>query len=161
MAKESTAEVVATAAFVEPPLESVLFVPLTMADVVDIGCFSREACAQLPSEDEIDKRCRSKQARPLIVEGARVLRFMAGEAGQPDQDELQAALVRFVQIDALLSIVGTQAGQDGKSCIGQAQSEKKECQSDCKKSDKKFCGCFWNSFLAKSNCFLDVGVNIP
>lgn len=128
-----------------------LFGPLELGDVVDIACLSRATCEKLPSEAEIERGCTAEQARPLLIEGSRLLRFMAGEAGQPEPEEVQAALVRFVQVDAMLTIVGQATAQ---SCVGQAQSEKKECQKNCQ---KRFCGCFWNSFLAKSNCFVQIG----
>ena len=135
-----------------------LFSTLSVADQVDISCFARDACGRLPNEDEVARQCRDERASPLIIEGSRLIRFMAGEFGQPEADELHVAYIRFIQVEAMLTVVGSDTQ---KSCIGEAQDRKKKCQEDCKKSKEKFCGCFWNSFLEKTNCFVSVNVGIP
>jgi hypothetical protein len=139
----------------EPSLPSAVFQPLNVADLVDLAQYSRDTLERLPCEDEILKKCgTSSSAAALIVEGRRLLKVLAGDAGQPDADDAQAVLVRFVQIDATLAVIGNQVQA---SCIGEAQGEKKQCQEDCRGSKKKFCGCLWNSFLAKTNCFISIG----
>ena len=156
MCKEINSEVIK-----DVSTNSSIYEPFTLAELVDVAVYSRNACKQLPSESEIHKNCSDKEVGQLIIQGARAIRFMAGEAGQPEPEEAQAMYVRFVQLNAELDIATMQSSADTKSCIGTAQSEKKDCQKNCSGTDKKFCGCFWNSFLAKSNCFLKVGVSVP
>ncbi|MGZ2259675.1 hypothetical protein [Roseobacter sp. A03A-229] len=156
-AKDIQSTGVAQASAPPEPSEADIFAPLSVAEQVDISCFAREACKSLPGEDEVIRGCKSEVARPLIVEGTRLVRFMAGEFEQPEPDELQAAYVRFIQVDAMLTVVG---GAVQGNCINDAQTIKKKCQEDCKKSKKKFCGCFWNSFLAKTDCLVDIGINV-
>lgn len=135
-----------------------LLKPFTLQDVVDVACFSRYAVAKLPSEEELCKRCGDQQTLSLLIEGSRVLRVLAlsEDAIQLDAEEVQVQMLRFVQIESILGVVSSKL--EGRSCIGQAQAEKVKCKDDCKKSGKKFCGCFWNSFLAKIDCLVDVEI---
>ena len=133
-----------------------LLEPFTLRDVVDVSCFSRDAAAKLPDEDRLRKHCNNERELALLIEGSRILRTLAlsDDDAQLDIDEVQILFWRFVQVETMLGVGTTVA----KSCIGEAQAEKKKCKEDCKNSPKKFCGCFWNSFLAKADCFINIGV---
>ena len=135
-------------------LSSSLLEPFTLQDVVDVCCFSREAVAKLPNEESLRKHCIDEHALPLLIEGVRILHVLAfsGESDQLDAEEIQINMLRFAQIESILGVETTQL--EGRSCIATAQAEKKECQNNC---EKRFCGCFWNSFLTKTDCLVNIG----
>lgn len=129
-------------------------------DIRDFVRFSEEALPKLVDEKMLEtvptKGPSDEMAKFYIRQGSLVIKHFADcfEAGRMDLEEARALRTLLVQSDRMLGIVLSES----KSCIGEAESDKQKCKHNC---GKKFCGCVWNSFLAKLNCFIKVDVSVP
>lgn len=131
-------------------------------DIREFARLSEEALPKIVDEKTLEalpERCSSDEmAKFYIRQGSFIIKHFADcfESGGMNLEEACALRTLLVQSDRMLGIILSES-EEGKSCIAQAESDKKECKGNCK---KKFCGCIWNSFLAKTNCFVKVDVSV-
>lgn len=131
---------------------------ITRDDIALFNRFSRNTLAKLPTEWQIDHwqldSPSEKRIRHCLHEGR--LAMVALSADDLDAEEATALYTHLVQTDLLLTALGSQSAAS-PSCIGKCTGEKTACKGAC---EQKFCGCTWNSFLCKANCFISVKVDI-
>jgi hypothetical protein len=136
-------------------------IEIAYEDIREFSRFSEDVLIKLPNEEVLSavpvNSTSDEMAKFYIRQGTLVIKLFSDcfEAGGMDLEEACALRTLLVQSDRMLGIILSEYNEK-KSCIGQAESEKKECKENCK---KKFCGCIWNSFLAKTNCFIG-GVDV-
>jgi hypothetical protein len=126
--------------------------------------FSREALPKPPSEERVARiparGALDELAKTYIRMGCLAIRQFADafEAGGMDLEEACVLWSRLVESELMLGQIIAEhaaAGQTGQSCIGQCSSEKKKCKNSCQ---QKHCGCTWDAFLCKINCFFTLNI---
>ena len=141
--------------------ERIVCIDIGHEDIREFVRFSEEALPQLVDARTLDDIPEgdplTEMARFYIRQGSLVIRQFADcfEAGRLDREEACALYTLLMQSERMLGMAIAGVSAEGQSCIGQAESEKQDCKSAC---PKKFCGCVWNAFLAKSNCFVKINV---
>lgn len=137
--------------------DSVVVRDISQEDLDEMKLFSKRVLQQLPTEEQIaNMEIRNPADRRLQVyvqQGRMAIEKMASDAEQLSPEEASNLYSQLQQAEHSLLTLGNN-NTSAESCIGTAEGKKKECIKDCNKSGKKFCGCYWNSFLAKANCFL-------
>ncbi|MCY7386237.1 MAG: hypothetical protein LH628_27460 [Microcoleus sp. CAN_BIN18] len=123
----------------------------------EMKLFSKRVLQHLPTEEQIaNMEIRKPADRQLTVyvrQGRMAIEKMASDAEQLSPEEATNLYSQLQQAERSLLNLGDN-NTPTKSCIGTAEGEKQKCLQDCKGSGKKFCGCYFNSFLAKANCFI-------
>ena len=137
-------------------------IEINYEDIREFARLSAEALSELPEEQTLREADTTdpldKMALHYVRQGSLVIRQFADcfRAGRLDIEEGCALRTLLVQSDLMLGMALAGSSAEGNSCIGQAEAEKQQCLKEgC---GKKFCGCVWNSFLAKSNCFVSVNI---
>lgn len=130
---------------------------VTHEDINVFNRFSKETLVKLPTEWQINNL-------QLESSYASVIRFYAlqgrlaieGLATDPERITINQAVSLYSlleQTDQLLESFGLVTNAAGNSCIGTCSKEKDECKKNC---TTKYCGCTWNAFLCKLNCFFSI-----
>ena len=118
---------------------------------------SRRVLQKLPTEQQIANReirnSADRQLQVYIRQGRMAIKKMASDAEKLSPEEASNLYSQLQQSEPSLLTLSNNNIPTAKSCIGTAESEKQGCLENCKGSRKKICGCYWNSFLAKANCF--------
>ncbi len=127
---------------------------------------SKERLDRLPDEDAIARVDTRDPVNALAVayirQGILAIRQFADcfDGGRLSSEEACVLRVSLVQSELMIGALTAGVSAEAGSCVGTCSDEKSECQDGC---EQTFCGCVWDSFLCKSNCFLkvNVGGSIP
>ena len=118
---------------------------------------SRRVLQKLPTEQQIAnmeiRNPADRQLQVYIRQDRMAIKKMASDAEQLSPEGASNLYSQLQQAEQSLLTLSNNNIPAAKSCIGTAESEKQGCLEKCKGSGKNFCGCYWNSFLAKANCF--------
>ena len=129
---------------------------ISRKDLEEMKLISRRVLPQLPTEEQIAnlkiKNPSDRQLQVYIRQGRMAIEKLASDAEQLTSEDAMNLYLQLQQAEQKILINGNN-NSVARSCIGTAENEKKDCKEDCKASKKRFCGCLWNSFLAKVNCF--------
>lgn len=127
---------------------------ITREDVLTFNRFSRKTLAKLPTAWQIETWTLDDPSERLIrhylQQGRLVIESLAADNLRVEEAAALYSLLK--QTDLILAPLGAQA-----SGIGTCTAEKDKCKAGCK---SKFCGCTWNSFLCKLNCFFKIVVEL-
>jgi hypothetical protein len=130
---------------------------ISREDLEEMKLISRRVLQKLPTEQQIAnleiRNPADRQLQVYIRQGRMAIKKMASDAEQLSPEEASNLYSQLQQAEQSLLTLSNNNIPAATSCIGTAESEKKGCLETCKGSGKKFCGCYWNSFLAKANCF--------
>lgn len=133
---------------------------ITREDIRVLNRYSKETLVKLPTEWQINNlQLDSPYDRVLrfyFLQGRLAIEGLATESEKLTIDRARSLYKLLEQTDQLLDAFGIVIEPaTGKSCVGNCSDERDECLANCK---EKFCGCYWDSFTCKLNCFFAIKI---